>query len=42
MLSNFYGLPLSIVLAVRAEGFLEMIRFFTVLILNADETILLE
>jgi len=29
-------------LAIRAEGFLEQIRFFTRLILNADETNLLE
>jgi Gly-Xaa carboxypeptidase len=29
-------------LAIRAEGFLEQIRFFTRLILNADETDLLE
>lgn len=28
--------------AIRAEGFLEVIRFFTTLILNADETHLLE
>lgn len=28
--------------AIRAEGFLEMIRFFTVIILNADKTELLE
>jgi len=28
-------------LAIRAEGFLEQIRFFTRLILNADETDLL-
>jgi Gly-Xaa carboxypeptidase len=29
-------------LAIKAEGFLEQIRFFTRLILNADETDLLE
>lgn len=28
--------------AIRAEGFLEVIRFFTILILNADETDLLD
>jgi len=37
---SFYSTAVS-PLAIRAEGFLEQIRFFTRLILNADETDLL-